>query len=210
MYDMVKGNSPQTQGENDVSKPAPYMMGRDVTKLDGSCCKLSDAKLLATDSAWYTTSSHAKFRAVVEPTNDGGGVEKEEGRARDTEAGWCKKALAENGLDSRTDAVRILPTTVMRVPRRKDLVEVQGRLSALLLLLHGWDIVVFVMVLEDHRVWVQKRCLKYRKYSSMLSKQDEQRAYRWPACVSFEDNEGRVEEETADTHNNTANDMVAK
>ena len=168
MYDMVKGNSPQTQGENDVSKPAPYMMGRDVTKLDGSCCKLSDAKLLATDSAWYTTSSHAKFRAVVEPTNDGGVVvekEEEEGGARDTEAGWCKKALAHDVLDIRTVAMRILPTTVMRVPRRKDLVEVQGRLSSLLLLLHGWDIVVFAMALEYHRLWVQKQCLIYRKYS---------------------------------------------
>jgi hypothetical protein len=34
MYDMVKGKSPQTQGLTDVSKPAPYMIGRDCNHDD--------------------------------------------------------------------------------------------------------------------------------------------------------------------------------
>ena len=36
MYDIVKGSSPQTQGDTDVNSPAPYMTGIEEIKLDGS------------------------------------------------------------------------------------------------------------------------------------------------------------------------------
>ena len=48
---MVSGSSPQTQGEKLVKRPAPYMTGKDVTRLDGSLLRLNEAKLLAADSA---------------------------------------------------------------------------------------------------------------------------------------------------------------
>ena len=65
---MVKGSNPHTQGEKLVKSPAPYMMGKEVTKLEGSS-KLTDAQLLATDCAPYTKSSQPEppimDRAVV-------------------------------------------------------------------------------------------------------------------------------------------------
>jgi len=66
MYDMVNGNNPHTQGDKLVKRPAPYMMGNDVIKLDGSS-KLTEAQVLATDSALKTTSSQPPImgRAVV-------------------------------------------------------------------------------------------------------------------------------------------------
>lgn len=36
IYEMVKGKSPQTQGETDVNSPAKYMIGMEDTKLVGS------------------------------------------------------------------------------------------------------------------------------------------------------------------------------
>lgn len=56
MYDMVKGSNPHTQGDTEVSNPAPYMTGMEESTLDGSF-KLLDAKLLAAVCAWKTKSS---------------------------------------------------------------------------------------------------------------------------------------------------------
>ena len=47
---------PQTQGEQLVKRPAAYMRGRDAKRLLGLAFSSTDvAKLLAADSAWYTT-----------------------------------------------------------------------------------------------------------------------------------------------------------
>ena len=47
MYEMVNGKSPQTQGEIEVSKPAPYITGIDDRRFDGSPWRLVEAMLFA-------------------------------------------------------------------------------------------------------------------------------------------------------------------
>jgi len=62
---MVNGKRPQTQGDTDVSKPAPYIIGRDESKLLGSPFKLVLAKAFAVDSALNTISSNVKYSSVL-------------------------------------------------------------------------------------------------------------------------------------------------
>mmetsp|Transcript_6451 Transcript_6451/g.19065 ORF Transcript_6451/g.19065 Transcript_6451/m.19065 type:complete len:232 (-) Transcript_6451:396-1091(-) len=56
MYDIVNGSNPHTHGENDVSNPALYMIGMEVSRSDGSFNEM-EAKSDAADCALNSTSS---------------------------------------------------------------------------------------------------------------------------------------------------------
>lgn len=52
----MRGSNPQTQGEMDVKRPAPYMIGRDDQMAAGSS-REREANVDAADSALNTNSS---------------------------------------------------------------------------------------------------------------------------------------------------------